>query len=119
MAKKLSDRAKIILAVIREHCHPVKGLEAHSYFVPSAYPVYSDMFPAESIDINGSGDARIIKSLIERGYAEKRNVADYACAITEDGIQAYEALRNDPFALANQDRKRAEQSRLQREADEE
>lgn len=114
--KKLSDRAKIILAVIREHCEPYKDEKNPGrYFVPNAYPVYSEMFPSESIQIAGAGDARIIDSIVKRGYATKMHIAAYACDITEDGILAYEALRNDPFALADQDKKRAEQSRLQKE----
>lgn len=114
-ATKLSNRAKIILAVIREKTgHDASG-NCLYYFVPSAYPVHCEMFPAESIDISGSGDAKIIKSLIERGLAKKRRVAAYAAEITEDGILAYEELRNDPFALADQDRKRAEQQRLDAE----
>lgn len=118
--KKLSDRAKVILAVIRERCAPyVDEKNPGHFFVPSAYPVYSEMFPAESIQINGAGDAAIIKSLIARGYAKPKNLCAYACEITEDGILAYEALRNDPYTLANQDRKAAEQSRLRAERDDE
>ena len=112
---KLSKRAKIVLSVIREACEPARKGYPGCYFVPNAHPVYSEMFPADSIQIGGSGDARIIKSLIANGLAKSMPVADYACQITEDGLLAYEALRDDQDAIDDQDRKRAERSRLDAE----
>ncbi len=114
---RLSNRAKVVLAVIREHSNDqdVKG----RFFVPSAYPAHCDMFPGETIMISTGGDAAIIKSLIKKELAEPRNLAKYACKITELGCRAYEALRDDPWVQGFHDRERANQSRLRAEQDRE
>lgn len=113
---KLSNRAKILLAVIREACKP-RGQEGGTYYVPSAYPVWCTMFPGDSIQVSGSGDARIIRSLVKHGLAVKRPITEYACEITEAGIAVYDALRADSWVQEFQAKAAAKQAALDAETE--
>jgi len=52
------------------------------------------------VNINGSGDARIIKSLAAKGLITMKSIHRYACAITEDGrLQVERGLEQQAIPL--------------------
>jgi len=55
------------------------------YYVPGGGPDWSETLK-ELIKPQGSGDAAIFKSLARRGWIKKQPIADYAYALTEDGL---------------------------------
>ena len=91
---KLSDRAEILLGIVRECCTFSESGALKRYFVPREdriYSVYGVDIPNPPL-ISGSGDAAIFRSLEKRGLIKSQSLTPYAYAITEDGILKYEEI---------------------------
>ncbi len=102
MKTKLSARAWEILLVIDERTERDDSGELKRFWCPGRLDGISDYCVRLNrfININGSGDSRIIKSLAEKGLVEMKPVHPYACAITEDGRLAIEqALEKNEIPL--------------------
>ncbi len=96
---KLSARAWEILLVIDERT--VDGPDGH-FWVPGMLYGTSDYCNrlGRFVNINGSGDAKIIKSLAAKGLVKMRSVQRYACGITEDGrLQVERGLEQGAIPL--------------------
>ncbi len=93
MPTKLSARAWEILLVIDERTKFDDNGKVTMFWCPGDLRGASDHCDRLNryININGAGDARIIKSLAAKGLvAMKTALGPYACAITEDGRLAIE-----------------------------
>ena len=91
---KLSERAQVVLGVIREATIIDDG-KLQRVWVPwgdFVYSVYGEGLRDGTI-IPGPGDARIIRSLCAKGLVQMEpKLGPYACAATEDGILEYERI---------------------------
>lgn len=98
--KKISERAMWLLWCIGQATERNwETGELHRYFVPSAKMYhYRDNGHQESTYISGNGDAKSLKALESRGLIEPKSIADYAYALTEDGLMYIENNRlNERF----------------------
>lgn len=88
---KLSDRAITLLTLVNDRTvwygDERPGDRLQNWFVPSYTRVYSESLP-DGVFISGSGDAKIFKSLQNKGLIKKQGNIDYSYSITEDGILA-------------------------------
>ena len=90
---KMSDRAELLLGLVRESCQFDGNGELQVYFVPRSKltrEVYGEYLPS-GIRPYGS-DASTFKSFERRGLVRKMPCADYAYVITEEGIVLYEQI---------------------------
>lgn len=99
MKRRLSPRAELVLAYIRESTHRDDAGNLTRYMVPPRNPYLGDLYGEsqcrdgrDGFRLNGSGDARIIKSFADAGLVKMMPIATYACAITESGIVLYERI---------------------------
>lgn len=96
---KLSDRARVLLlAVYEETDRDWTSGELRSYFVPSPRGNWVESL-RDHIMVQGT-DAQILKSLHRKGLTEqttrmRENVHAYSYALTEDGLQVVEAIRDE------------------------
>ena len=96
--KKLSERALILLAVIDNHTDRdwTTG-EIRLFYVPGVSAVYVTVGGEDRrIFVSGSGDARILTMLRDRGLIERPKTSlrsDFVYAITEDGRRTIEDNR--------------------------
>lgn len=120
--KKLSERAILILMAIRDKCNwPV--LDRH--WIPGDLRGMSDRVEELSlyVNISGPGDAKILRSLKERGLIARPRPNDgssewpseYYFDITEDGVVAIEEAREAGRLQHWIDEAEAQQQRLRME----
>lgn len=94
MAKKLSERAELVLGFIHERTRRNDDGTLTRFMVPQRDPAYDDIYGEHQRDgfrLSGS-DGGIIKSLARKGFVEMMPLADYACATTEQGAVEYERI---------------------------
>ncbi len=92
--KRLSDRAELLLGLVRESCTFDDMGEPTMFFVPKAYPYYGTIY-GECVKhgfLPYGSDAQTFKSFERKGLVRKMTAADYSYCITEDGIQLYEEI---------------------------
>lgn len=91
---KLSWKAEQMLAVVREATTRDSEGNLTRFFVPTLRAHYNlwGVPLKDPFRVQGAADAASLKGLEARGLIKKMALADYAYAVTEDGILEYEAI---------------------------
>lgn len=94
----LSDRAELMLAIVRESTRLSAEGEVLRYFVPPRYPVsmlYGRSVPFPGFCPSGASDVAVFKSLERRGLIAKAVTThmDYCYSATRAGIAAYDEIK--------------------------
>ena len=94
----LSDRAELMLAIVRESTELATDGEVLRYFVPPRYPksmLYGRSVPFPGFCPSGAGDVAIFNSLERRGFIRKAVTThmDYCYSATRAGIAAYDEIK--------------------------
>jgi len=97
----LSDRAELMLGLIRENTNIGKDGAVERFFIPGNEPVtriYGRAIPYPGFRPSGARDAAILKALERRGFIRPERF-DYSYSATPEGIAAYDAIKKRRDAL--------------------
>lgn len=96
---RLSHRAETVLAIVVEATRKVSGemgaepfTDRGGYWYPRSITTYTCELSGEEVVIGGASDARIIRSLVEKGLVKIRRRGTYECYATEDGALYYDRV---------------------------
>jgi hypothetical protein len=91
----LSDRAELMLAIVRESTELATDGEALRFFVPShntTMRLYGRALPFPGFRPSGAGDVAILKSLERRELIRSERL-EYSYSATREGIAAYDDIK--------------------------
>lgn len=91
----LSDRAELMLGLVRENTEHDKGGNLTCYFVPKrdcVFRIYGVLIPYPGFRPSGAGDASLLKSLARKGLIRPERL-DYSYSATPEGIRVYEEIK--------------------------
>jgi hypothetical protein len=89
--KPLSNRAELLLGVVREGSDPDTGRT----WIPrerGTYRIYGEIQDGYGLTVSGSGDVQTLKALERRGLISPSKLTYYAYIITDAGIAEYEKI---------------------------
>jgi hypothetical protein len=91
MARPLSNRAELLLGLVREGSDPETG----HVWIPrttGAHRIYGEDQGSYGFTPGGAGDAVILKSLERRGFISPNSLTSYAYIVTYSGIAEYDRV---------------------------
>jgi len=99
----LSDRAELMLGLVREETRFDAAGELERFFIPRRDPVlslYGRRLRDPGFQPSGAGDVAILKSLVRRGLIREVDCQmQFAHAVTPEGIALYDKIKERRAAL--------------------